>query len=244
MNFKIYFTVFCFFLVSSSMLVAQKSYDLGVYLGGVNYYGEVGKKVFLAPNRPLIGVIGKMNLNEKFSVRGGISYFTLSDDDRDAGDTFRGTGRNKDLYYSFENKNLEVALGFEYVVFALFKETRNPMEIYGYGGLGAVYSDEMYYPISAGMEDVEAIKYGSRTRMVIPFGVGLKMPVGSNFTLGLELTPRYSFSDNFDGSHPDNESLEANRLPNHGDTDWYTSIGLTLTYRFGKGSNTYCDCGL
>ena len=44
--------------------------------------------------------------------------------------------------------------------------------------------------------------------MVIPFGAGLKTFVGSNFMLGIELSPRYTMSDNLDGSHPDAEELE------------------------------------
>lgn len=222
----------------------KKTYDLGLYLGGVNYYGEIGKKKFISPNRATLGVIGKMNFNEKLSLRGSVTFFTLYDDDRDSDQPYRANGRNNSLYYSFDNTSIEASVGVEYVPFSFLKNTRNPIDFYIHGGLGAVYNEELYYPLSAGNEDVVAEKYGSRTRMVIPFGAGLKTFVGSNFMLGIELSPRYTMSDNLDGSHPDAEELEANQLPDFGSNDWYTFVGLTLTYRFGKGTNGYCDCGL
>ena len=52
-------------ITSITTFAQDKSYDIGLYLGGVNYYGEIGKKNFVAPNRAFLGIIGKMNFNEK-----------------------------------------------------------------------------------------------------------------------------------------------------------------------------------
>jgi len=229
---------------SITTFAQDKSYDIGLYLGGVNYYGEIGKKNFVAPNRAFLGIIGKMNFNEKLSARASLTYMTLYDDDRDADDGYRGTGRNNSLYYSFDNSHLELTAALEYVPFSFFKSSYNPIDFYVYGGIGAIYGDELYYPLSAGFEDVQAVKYGTRTRMIIPFGAGFKTFIGSQFMLGIELAPRYNFSDNLDGSHPDEEQLEPNQLPNFINNDWYTYIGLTLTYRIGKGGRNACYCTL
>ena len=240
-----------FFIVTSLLLSfyfnqlhAQTTYDLGLYLGGVNYYGEIGKKAFVAPNRAFFGVIGKMNFTEKLSARASITYLTLADNDRDANDGFRGNGRGRDLYYSFEHTNIEGVVALEFVPFSFFKNKPNPIDFYIYGGLGAIYGDEAYYPLSTGFEYVESVVYGTRTRLTVPMGAGFKTFVGRNFMLGIELAPRYSLSDNLDGSYPDDERVEPNRLVNFENNDWYTYLGLTLTYRFGKGSNAYCDCTL
>ncbi len=243
MKFNIFTLLLCFFIVSLSSLSAQTTYDLGLYLGGVNYYGEIGKKKFIAPNRLFIGAIGKMNFTESLSARASITYLTLADNDRDANDGFRGTGRGRDLYYFFEHHNIEANVALEVVPFSFFKGTRNPVNFYIYGGVGAIYGDEAYYPLSTGFEDVESIVYGTRTRLILPFGAGLKTFVGRNLMLGLELAPRYTLNDNLDGSHPDDDRADVNRLENFENNDWYTYLGLTLTYRFGKGSDKFCECG-
>ncbi len=230
--------------VALPVLAQEKSYDFGLYLGGVNYYGEVGKKKAIAPNRAFFGLIGKMNFNEKLSARATLTYMTLYADDHNAGDEYRANGRGQSLFYSFENSHIELTAGIEYTPFSFFKNSRNPIDFYVFGGIGAAYGDELYYPVSAGFEDVAAEKYGTSTRLVVPFGAGLKTFVGSKFMLGLELAPRYTTSDNFDGSHPDEPRLEPNQLPNFANNDWYTYIGITLTYRIGKGSDAYCDCTL
>ncbi|MFD2828706.1 DUF6089 family protein [Leeuwenhoekiella polynyae] len=238
------FVILITIITVNTLKAQKKTYDLGLYLGGVNYYGELGEKKFVAPNRATLGLIGKMNFNEKLSLRGTVTFFTLYDNDRDAADGYRGNGRNNSLYYSFENTSIEASLGFEYVPFSFFKNAQNPIAVYIHAGLGAVYNDELYYPISAGFEDVLAEKYGTRTRMVVPFGLGFKTFVGSNFMLGLELSPRYTMTDNLDGSHPDHAQLAPNKLPDFSNNDWYTFVGITLTYRLGKGNDAYCDCTL
>ena len=244
MIFRIFIVLSSFFILGLHTVSAQTTYDLGLYLGGVNYYGEIGKKAFVAPNRAFFGVIGKMNFTESLSARASVTYLTLADNDRDANDGFRGNGRNQNLYYSFEHTNIEGVVALEFVPFSFFKNKPNPIDFYIYGGVGAIYGDEAYYPLSNGFEDVESVVYGTRTRLTLPMGAGLKTFVGRNFMLGIELAPRYSLSDNLDGSFPDDERVEANRLPNFENNDWYTFIGLTLTYRFDKGSDAYCDCTL
>ncbi len=243
MRLKVLVAAFCFVMINLGSVSAQTTYDLGLYLGGVNYYGEIGKKSFVAPNRAFVGVIGKMNFTESLSARASVTYLTLADDDRDANDGYRGNGRNRSLYYSFEHSNIEAAVALEFVPFSFFKNSGNPIDFYVYGGLGAIYSDESYYPLTGSFEDVAAVQYGNRTHLTLPMGAGLKTFVGRNFILGVELAPRYSLTDNLDGSYPDDDRFEANRLPNFEDNDWYTYLGLTLTYRFGKGSDAYCDCG-
>ncbi|MAW96601.1 MULTISPECIES: DUF6089 family protein [unclassified Leeuwenhoekiella] len=243
MIFRTLIVLSSFFILGLHTVSAQTSYDLGLYLGGVNYYGEIGKKAFIAPNRAFFGVIGKMNFTESLSARASVTYLTLADNDRDVNGGYRA-GRGQDLYYSFEHTNIEASVGLEFVPFSFLKNSYNPIDFYIYGGVGAIYGDEAYYPLSSGFEDVQSVVYGNRTRLTIPMGAGIKTFVARNFMLGIELAPRYSLSDNLDGSYPDDERVEANRLFNFENNDWYTFIGLTLTYRFGKGSDAYCDCTL
>ncbi|WP_313791490.1 DUF6089 family protein [Lacinutrix neustonica] len=52
--------------------------------------------------------------------------------------------------------------------------------------------------------------------------------------------PRYTFSDEIDGSVPDaKEAVALNSFGNLNNNDWYTFTGITLTYTFGRNP---CFC--
>ncbi|WP_028377649.1 DUF6089 family protein [Leeuwenhoekiella sp. MAR_2009_132] len=223
---------------------AQKTYDIGLYLGGTNYIGEIGNKSYLAPNRGFFGVVGKLNFNEKIALRGSFTYMNLHDNDRDAKDTFRGNGRGENLYYSFDNTNLEGTLALEYTPFQLFLDSTLPISPYVYTGFSILYGDELYYPLSAGNEDVVAIDYGNKTKTAIPVGLGLKAFVSPKIQVGIEFTMHLSSTDNLDGTEPEPQELEPNRMSYFQKNDIYNYLGLTLTYRLGKGGDDYCDCNL
>ena len=244
MKLKFYVVAICATFFMWSSLSAQKTYDLGLYLGGTNYVGEIGDKSFITPNSGFFGAIGKLNFNDKIAIRGSLVYMQLQDDDRDAKDNFRGGGRAKSLYYSFENRNIEGTIALEYTPFELFNIAGAPVSPYVYAGVSVLYGDELYYPMSPGNEDVVAIDYGNRTRTAIPLGIGIKSLVTPRIQIGIEFSTHLSFTDNLDGTEPDLDQLEDFRFSYFQKNDIYNYLGLTLTYRFGKGAGGYCNCGL
>ena len=242
MNLKV--CILVLIVIFSYTLNAQKTYDVGLYLGGTGYVGEIGNKSFFAPNRGFFGVLGKLNFNDKIAVRGSFVYMQLHGDDRDADDGYRGFGRGKSLFYSFENRNIEGTIALEYTPFQLFSNSSLPVSPYLQAGFSVLYGDELYYPLSAGNEDVVAIDYGNQTKTAIPLGVGLKAFVSPKIQVGIEYVVHLSSTDNLDGTEPEPDVLAPNRMSYFQKNDIYNYLGLTLTYRLGKGSNDYCDCGL
>ena len=75
--------------------------------------------------------------------------------------------------------------------------------------------------------------------IAIPMIVGVKTNLTTNFVLGLEVGARYTFTDNLDGSNPDNDNLKSLRFGDLNNNDWYVFSGITLTYTFG---NKPCYC--
>lgn len=66
----------------------------------------------------------------------------------------------------------------------------------------------------------------------IPLGLGVKFKVKKRLNLGLEFLMKKVFSDRVDGAALDDPyRIESSFLKN---TDWYSTLTLTLSYEFGK----------
>ena len=64
--------------------------------------------------------------------------------------------------------------------------------------------------------------------------IGYKAVIKRNLILALEIGARYTFSDNLDGSAPENNLNETSGFGNLNNNDWYMFTGVTLTYAFGR----------
>jgi hypothetical protein len=69
--------------------------------------------------------------------------------------------------------------------------------------------------------------------------LGVKANIFENFVVGAEVGARYTFTDNLDGSNPENENFKNWRFGNLNSNDWYVFSGITLTYTFGQNP---CFC--
>ena len=70
--------------------------------------------------------------------------------------------------------------------------------------------------------------------------LGYKTNISNHLVLAAEVGARYTFSDELDGSVPDNEFREQFSFGNTNSNDWYVFSGITLTYTFGRRP---CYCG-
>ena len=74
--------VLFFCLIFQNVLIAQIN-EIGVFMGGSNFIGDVGKTNYVAPNKLAIGILYKWNKSPRHSYR--ISYIqsTISGNDLD-----------------------------------------------------------------------------------------------------------------------------------------------------------------
>jgi hypothetical protein len=82
----------------------------------------------------------------------------------------------------------------------------------------------------------ELIPSGDLNGFAIPMTLGAKVTVGRRFVFSAEFTPRYTFTDNIDGSAP-SELENRGAFPEFGNpnsNDWYIFAGFSLTYTFGR----------
>jgi len=222
------------FLLSSIYSFAQIN-ELGMFLGGSNYIGDIGNTRYIWPNNYAIGAIYKWNLNPHFAIRGTYTYAKISGDDAKSGISFReARGLN------FTNTIHELAGGIEYHFFkySLSKigYTQTPYII--------VEAAAAYYATGGSVDDggnliVNNLKTFNFT---VPFGIGYKTKLADNIGIAFETSFRYTFKDDIDG-YPTylNIDIDGNPIDKDGNiqinpnnSDWYVFTGITIVFGFGR----------
>jgi hypothetical protein len=224
---KILVIFFC--LVFQNNLTAQIN-EIGVFLGGSNFIGDVGKTNFIDPNEPAFGILYKWNKSPRHSYRFSYMQSTISGNDLDSevpGRNLRG--------YKFKNNIKEFTAGmeFNFFDFNLHELLKRKMTPYVFTGLSYFAYDELY------VINGETKKDYTDSVLAIPMIVGVKTNISNHFVLGLEVGARYTFTDNLDGSLPKNENLAPLQFGNINSKDWYVFTGFTLTYTFTE-KPCYC----
>jgi hypothetical protein len=220
--------VLMFLLIGFTNVNAQ-IHEIGLFLGGSNYIGDVGPTTYINPNEFAFGVLYKWNKSPRHSWRLSYNQSRISASDfksNSPGRTARG------LY--FENNIKELSLGLEFNFFDFNLHDFMPkITPYVYSGISYFGYDELFYIAGEQRTDY---KHGE---LAIPMVLGVKTNVFESFIVGLEVGARYTMTDNLDGSNPKNKILAPLKFADLNSNDWYVFSGITLTYTFG---NKPCYC--
>lgn len=217
-----------FFLLLYTQGNAQ-IHELGVFLGGSNYIGDVGPTTYIAPKDFSFGVLYKWNRSIRHAYRISYTQGKITSDDLDSDASAR-----KKRGYNFENEIRELSAGLEFNFFDFnLHDSGFLLTPYVYTGLSVFRYDELY--VLNGETKTDESKYS----FAIPMTLGLKTRITNHLVLGLESSVKYSFTDNLDGSNPDNSEHASLGFGNLNSNDWYVFTGVTLTYTFGQNP-CYC----
>jgi hypothetical protein len=224
---KILVLFFC--LIFHNILNAQ-IHEIGVFLGGSNFIGDVGKTNYVSPNELAIGILYKWNKSPRHSYRFSYTQSKISGNDLDS----EVSGRNQ-RGYKFENNIKEISAGleFNFFDFNLHEVLDRKITPYVYSGVTYFAYDELFVINGVTKKDY------TDSVLAIPMIVGVKSNVFENFVIGFEVGARYTFTDNLDGSLPKNENLQSLKFGNINSKDWYVFTGFTITYTFGE-KPCYC----
>lgn len=224
---KVLVLFFCLFF---QHIINAQIHEIGVFLGGSNYIGDIGKTNYISPNEPAFGILYKWNKSPRHSYRFSYMQSTISGNDADS----EVPGRNE-RGYSFENniKEFSAGLEFNFFDFNLHEILERKITPYVYSGLCYTSYDGLFYTNGEPKSDS---RHGT---VAIPMTVGIKSNVLTNFILGFEVGARYTFADDLDGSSPTNKNLEQLKFGNLNSNDWYVFTGFTVTYTFGE-KPCYC----
>ncbi len=218
-------------LISSVFGGYSQTYEIGGFVGGANYIGDVGRTNYIAPNDFAIGGIFKWNRSPRHSFRGSIIVSGINGDDADSSES-----RRNQRGYEFQNTITEISVGLEFTFWEYSLYSGRPQSTpYLYTGLTYFFYDDLYK-----RSNDRIVKFEGAGAPAIPMVVGFKTSVLGKFILGMEIGVRYTFTDNLDGSNPDLDGSERLRFGNINSDDWYVFTGVTLTYTFGRRP-CYCN---
>jgi hypothetical protein len=204
-------------------------HEVGIFLGGSNFIGDVGSTTYLAPNEPAIGLLYKWNKSPRHSWRVSYNQSKIIANDQDSQEPSRNQRG-----YRFENNVKEVSLGLEFNFFEFNLHELGPkMTPYVFSGISYFKYDELYVLAGETQKDKRA------SSLAIPVIIGFKASITPRLILAAEVGVRASLTDNIDGSNPTNENWKPLRFGNLNNNDWYVFSGLTLTYTFGQ-KPCYC----
>ncbi|MDC6361409.1 MULTISPECIES: DUF6089 family protein [Flavobacteriaceae] len=216
--------VLAIFLCGMLKLGAQ-TYEVGIFAGGTNMVGDVGRTNYILPSGPAFGGLFKWNKSKRYAWRASVLYGTFTADDSKSSMPSRQQRK-----YEVDNSIFETSLGveFNFVEYNLHK-LGPAFTPYLYTGISYFRYDFMYFD-ALQVQDINQ-KEGS---FAIPMTVGAKYRLNQFLILGAEIGARYTFTDNLDASNPEGSNFEQFRFGNILSDDWYVFTGFTLTYTFGR----------
>ncbi|PHQ56153.1 MAG: hypothetical protein COC16_03825 [Lutibacter sp.] len=198
--------------------------ELGFFVGGSNYIGDIGSEYYLKPTNFMGGIIYKWNMNPRVALRGSFTYAQISANDIDATNSAR-----KMRGIEFNNSIKELAIGVEFSYFEYnlddYQKTYTPYLLFEIAAFNynVVESES---PIGS-----KQYQYSSKTSFAIPFGIGFKTKLYRDFALAVEIRARYTFEDSIDYN---NSKIDSLTFGNPTSNDWYMLTGISLVYTFGR----------
>lgn len=213
---KLLFAILLYSTISHSQIN-----EIGLFVGGSNFVGDVGSTSYIHPESPAIGFIYKWNKTPRHSWRFSYTRSNIISKDKDSNDNSR-----KARGYEFETTIKEIGGGIEFNFFNF--DINNPLERkltpYVFTGINmGFYNGTLNSAIEINEKSV-----------VLPIILGVKSNLTSNFVVGFEIGTRYALTDAIDGSFLKNRTGTSKNFGNLNNNDWYVFSGLTLTYTFGQ----------
>jgi len=203
-----------------------QTYEIGLFAGGANMIGDVGRTNFILPSGPAFGGIVKWNISKRYAWRASLIYGRFEADDSKSNLSSR-----QQRGFSLDNSVKEASLGleFNFINYNLHK-------------LGPAYTPYLYTGLTYFRYNFRFFDGGVRPRSIdqedgafsIPMTLGFKARLNQYLILGAEIGARYTFTDNLDGSNPEGSNFEEFAFGNIFSDDWYVFSGVTITYTFGR----------
>ncbi|CAA0148481.1 DUF6089 family protein [Tenacibaculum maritimum] len=209
------------FTCLTSILFSQ-THEIGFFLGGSNYIGDIGKTNFILPNKVAMGALYKYNLNPRVALRGTYSYLPISGNDLDADNLFRKQTRRR-----FKNTIHELAVGVEFNFFEY--NISDHKKIFTPYILAEIAAFNYKSPDTFNSNN-NTVSLKNNFSYTIPLGIGIKGRLTDNVAIAFESIARFTFIDDLDYSTSRIPQLNFKGNGN----DWYVFTGISLVYSFGR----------
>ena len=213
--------LFIAFLWTANLCNAQL-HEVGVFIGGSNYVGDLGSPTFVNPNAPAFGFIYKFNKNPRLAYRATLTKMELHEN------AHQSKQHILEKFTDLDKTLTEFTAGVEYNFFEYNLDTQGPE--------GTPYF----------VFELAAFKYSTKpndkekTGIALPFGIGYKAKLFGKLAYAIETRVRYTMTDDLDDSEyilENNElgfSNSDTKYHNSETNDWYFFTGVSLVYTFGR----------
>jgi len=206
-------------------LYSQKSIDLGFFGGGSYYQGDLNKSRLFYQMHLAGGAFLRYNFNKRWSARGNIYGGRISADDKDFNNEYqqiRGFEFNT-LFFELMGQ-----MEFNFLPYTIGND-KTPFTPYIAFGLGGILFSDATKPMQIG----------------IPMAFGFKFNLNKDIGLGIVWNYRKTFTDGVDRvtnyeslpEYSDANSVYDKQLGYRNDNDWYSIIGVFLTFKISPNKH-------
>ena len=229
-----------------------RQHEVGVFLGGAYYIGDLNPTTHFKLTQPAAGLFYRFTPNYRYAFRGGVNFGTIMGDDSQS-DNADQLQRN--LNFKSQITEFNVLAEFNFLEYRISND-KFKFTTYLFLGLDVfMFKPQAQY--SNQWIDLQPLHTEGQTKgykltqMSIPFGIGVKANVSKKVGIGLEWGPRKTFTDYLDdvsGTYSNNvyDSNTARKLAdrskNAGNNidkqrgnprtkDWYFFFGITLNFK-------------
>ncbi len=213
---------------------SAQDWEIGAFVGASGYMGDLNPENPFAYNDAGVALSGKYNLSATWGVRANLSYSRIHADDRHSSVAQR---RLRGLNFSGHVAEAALLVDFNFFRF-LPQRGRVSYTPYLFAGIGYIDYDSRWTNPEDEWDSYEHSSLtGNNFPLSIPFGAGFKYNLRGQWTIGVEVGYRQTFTDYLDavsGMQPQNAG---NRLE-QGDGrpyDSYMTAGFTISYTIFKG---------
>ncbi|MBK7871253.1 MAG: hypothetical protein IPJ74_11540 [Saprospiraceae bacterium] len=210
-----------FLLIFPLLLTAQRSKEVGAFVGVSQYQGDLAPSPIAAnETKPAIGGAYRYLFNSNFGIRGTATWGKYSGQDRNRIGFIEG-----ERDWSVSGSILELAVHSEWNFFGTTRYNNTGLYARQYSpfisvGLGVALANmDLIVP----SDDRNKIPEpdATSTFLVVPISAGLRLDITEDFVVTAEFGSRAIFSDYLDGV-----SKNGNPKTN----DWYFFTGISLFY--------------
>lgn len=205
----LFIPVFCllFTFAGFSQNKHKKSAELGIFLGGSYYIGDLNPLVHFGPmTKPAGGVVFRYNFNPRVAVRANCFFGNIQADDAASNSAAQ---QQRNLNFSSSVRELSVQGEFNFLDYQIGNEKKKftPYIFLGIAGFTfnpvAQYGNYKYtlQPMGTegqGLDGGASKKRYKLTQISIPFGVGIKTNLSKQIGLSIEWGMRKTFTDYLD----------------------------------------------
>lgn len=204
---------------------AQDKLEMGVFLGGAYYMGDINPSQHFKKTRPAIGFVGRYAFTDRLAAKLNATGARIEGEYPSGGDIYLNWEAGD---YDFERTIVDIGLTGEFNFMSydhIFFKKKSRFTPYLTAGLAATCY-KSYEEESDGKQ---------RIVLSLPFGMGAKYKINEWLRVGFEWTMRKTFCDDLDlvGERigtidPSDPYGFGTQVLTH-NNDWYSLAGFTLT---------------